>query len=100
MFGRKPKELIIPPEVRSDPKACELVRVWAAHGKQHVSMSPAAWEEPATWGIVLVDLARHVANFYCQERGINRDKVLSLIKELFEAEWNNPTSEVVGGPIQ
>ncbi|MGH8247745.1 MAG: DUF5076 domain-containing protein, partial [Gammaproteobacteria bacterium] len=27
-----------PPAVKSDPKARELVRVWTAHGQQHVTI--------------------------------------------------------------
>ena len=100
MFTKRPKELLVPPAAKSDPKALELVRVWAIHGQQHVSISPEVWEDPATWGIMLVDLARHVANYYSQQRGMNREEVLSRIKALFEAEWESPRSEVTGGVVQ
>src|SRR5262249_21992959 len=96
MFGKKINELVVPPLVRTDPKARELVRVWAAHGQQHVSIAAGAWNDPATWGIMLVDLARHLANFYSQERGMNREEVLSQIKAMFEAEWKKPTSDATG----
>jgi len=66
VFGRKSAELIVPPQAKTDPNAVELVRVWAAHGKTHVSIAASAWEDPAAWGILLVDLARHAANFYSQ----------------------------------
>jgi hypothetical protein len=100
LFGRKPSELIVPPAAKSDPRALELVRIWAAHGEQHVSMNPGVWEDPATWGIMLVDLARHVANFYSQERGMKREEVLSRIKTLFDAEWGAPTSEATGSVVR
>lgn len=96
MLWKKPKELIIPPAAKSDPDARELIRVWAAAGQQHVSISAGAWDDPATWGIMLVDLARHLANFYSQERGMNREEVLLRIKALFEAEWHAPTSDATG----
>ena len=99
MFGRKTKELLVPPAAKNDPKAVELIRVWAADGNQHVSISPEVWEDPATWGIALVDLANHVANFYVQERGMERAEVLTRIKTLFEAEWQSPTSEVTGNAV-
>ncbi len=99
MFGKKPKELIVPPQAKTDPNAVELVRVWAAHGQQHVTIAAAAWEDPAAWGILLVDLARHVANFYSQQRGMDREAVLSRIRELVEAEWSSPTSEAKGGVV-
>jgi len=100
MFKRKPRELVIPPAAQSDPKAAELVRVWAATGQQHVTISAEAWEDPATWGIVLVDLARHVANYYAQYRSLQRDEVLLRIKNMFEAEWQSPSSESKGSIIQ
>ena len=100
MFGKKPRELIVPPAAKSDPRAVELVRVWAAHGQQHVAIQPEVWDDPATWGIMLVDLARHVANFYSQERGMDREEVLSRIRTLFEAEWGSPTSPVTGGVVR
>lgn len=96
MFGKKRKELVVPPGAKSDPEAQELVRVWAAHGSQHVTIAAAAWEDPATWGIMLVDLARHVANYYSTEHGMDRADILARIKALFEAEWESPTSEADG----
>jgi hypothetical protein len=100
LFGKKPIELIVPPDVKSDPGARELVRVWAAHGQQHVSIAAEAWDDPATWGIMLVDLARHIANFYHQERGMDPNAVLLRIKTLFDAEWESPTSDATGGVLK
>lgn len=53
----KPTELPVPGAVHADPKAIELLRVWAAGGKQHVTLATRVWEDPAAWGIMLVDLA-------------------------------------------
>jgi len=44
--------------------------------------------DPALWGIVLVDIARNVANAYLPEV---REAVLERILELFNKEWNRPT---------
>ncbi|MEM6750618.1 MAG: DUF5076 domain-containing protein [Planctomycetota bacterium] len=89
-------ELPIPPAATEDLKARELLRVWAANKKQHVSLATGLWEDPASWGIMLVDLARHVANAY----RINDDKdpllTLRRIREGFEAEWNHPTGPSTG----
>lgn len=59
-------ELLIPPAAEEDPKAIEVIRVWVAKGGQHVSLNPLAWKDPQVWGIVLADLAGHVANAYEQ----------------------------------
>ena len=96
MFGRKSNELIIPPQAKTDPDTVELLRVWSARGQQHVSIHAEAWNDPAVWGICLVDLARHVANFYSQEHGRDHLAVLKRIREGFDAEWGSPTSEATG----
>src|SRR5215471_393964 len=90
MFIRKRVrgELIVPPETRGDPKAVEIARVWAAHGGQHVSLKPTLWEDPFAWGIVLVDLARHVANALEKLEGKSKRQVLERIREGFDAEWS------------
>ena len=46
----------------------EVARIWAAHGRQHVHIRTGLWEDPGAWGIMLVDLARHAANIYEQEK--------------------------------
>jgi hypothetical protein len=92
-----PKELVIPPAVHSDPKAKELLRVWAAHGKQHVSLATLVWEDPAAWGIMVVDLCRHVALAFQQTTGRDPVEVLARIREGFDAEWEEPTDTPSGG---
>ena len=45
-----PGQLPIPDQVASDPKAIELVRIWAGNGKQQVAMATGLWEDPAKLG--------------------------------------------------
>jgi hypothetical protein len=92
-----PHELPIPPTAASDPKAREIARIWAACGAQHVALASGLWEDPASWGIMLVDLANHVANAYEQSAGLDRSEVLARIREGFDAEWESATDEARGG---
>jgi hypothetical protein len=85
------KELIIPEIAQNDPNAIEVVRVWVAKGGQHVSIDVGVWKDPIAWGIVLADLAGHVANAYEQETGKNKKKTLAQIRELFNKELDTPT---------
>ena len=87
----EPNALDIPPAVASDPKATEIARIWAAHGQQHVHLRSGLWEDAGNWGILLVDLARHVANAYEQDGRGDYFAVLSRIHEIFEAEWDSLT---------
>ena len=90
------RELMIPPAAEEDPKAFEIVRVWGAGGVQHVSLNWDLWDDPATWGIVLADLAGHVANAYQQERRLDRAEVLQKIRSMFNDEFDTPTDTPIG----
>jgi hypothetical protein len=77
-------ELPVPPLAAADRNARELVRVWAASGRQHVSIATGLWSDPAAWGLLLVDLARHAANAYEQTEGRKASEVLARIKAAFD----------------
>ena len=91
-----PKQLLIPDAAANDPRAVELLRVWAAQGKQHVSLATGLWDDPVNWGVMLVDLAKHIANAYEQIDGMDRAATLQRIKEGFDAEWKTPTDDPTG----
>jgi hypothetical protein len=91
-----PQELPIPSAASRDNRAIELARIWAAGGKQHVSLATGIWDDPAAWGIMLVDLAKHVANAYAQTTGAMESETLQRIKEGFDAEWNTATDRPTG----
>ena len=42
------RELTVPPAAEDDPKAFEILRVWAAGGQQHVSLFWDLWDDQAT----------------------------------------------------
>ena len=79
-----------PPIAQQDPRSVEILRVWAAPGSPQQLSLRTAWKDPGAWGLVLVDVARHAAKAY-EAEGKDPSDVLARIRELFEAEWNNPT---------
>lgn len=89
-------ELPIPPIAEADPKARELIRIWGAGGKQHVTLATGFWKDPAAWGICLVDLAKHVANAYQQSEGLDYFETLKRIRDGMAAEWGSPTDDPAG----
>jgi len=91
------KSLIVPPIAETDPNAVEMARVWHSQGKQHISLNAPGWKDPAAWGLLLVDLARHVANAYAIAEGRDRAETLARVKAGFDAEWNKPTDKPTGG---
>lgn len=66
-------ELNIPPPADTEPDAHELLRVWRYSEGECVSLDVDPKLDPGAWGIILVDLARHVARAYTQ-RGIGSDR--------------------------
>jgi len=94
-----PSELQIPPGAKSDVKACELVRAWAAHGGLHCSLNVNAWSDDQVavyWGILLSDIARHVADALFQSKHANKDQTISAIRSVFNSELGSPTAKTDG----
>jgi hypothetical protein len=95
------KHLDLPPAAQRDKAAFEVLRVWIAEQGQHVSIRSGAWEDPFAWGIVLADLARHIANAHAiQSSKVDKEAFLERLLEGFEAEIDNPTDEPEGEVTQ
>ncbi len=91
------KSLSIPPVAQRDKASFEVLRVWIAEQGQHVSIRSGAWEDPFAWGIVLADLARHIALAHeMQDKSVDKDAFLERLLEGFSAEIDNPTDEPEG----
>jgi hypothetical protein len=89
-------QLLVPDAAKTDPNSFELLRVWVANKGQHVSLRSGVWKDPAAWGIMLADLARHVANSYEQDAGLDQLKALQRIKAGLDAELGSPTDQPSG----
>jgi hypothetical protein len=95
------RPLDIPPAALRDKAAFEVLRVWIAEKGQHVSIQSGAWEDPFAWGIVLADLAGHVALAHqLQHPGTDVDEFVERLLEGFHAEIQNPTDEPEGEVTQ
>ena len=91
------KHLDIPPAASRDKASFEVLRVWIAEQGQHVSIRSGAWEDPFAWGIVLADLARHIALAHqMQGSKVDPEAFLARLLEGFEAEIEDPTDEPEG----
>ena len=89
--------LAIPAAASKDPRSLEVLRVWIAHGEQHVALSFGMWEDPAAWGLLLADLARHIAEAHAQQDdGVSAEDFLEEIHAGFEAEMDSPSDDVSG----
>jgi hypothetical protein len=86
------KQLPVLESVRADTGADEILRVWRANNKQHFILRADAWEDPAAWGLLLVDIARQCAQAFVSRTGGDRQTILNRIKSGFDAEWTSGTS--------
>lgn len=93
MFGKKQDQrALAPPPIASESSAVEVLRAWAAPGTPQQLTLRVVWGDPGAWGLMLIDIARHAANAY-ENEGHNREEALNRIRELWDAEWVNPTDD-------
>ncbi len=97
MFGKR-SELKIPDIAKADSEAVEILRIWLSGGSQHVSLKTGVWEDPAAWGLMLADIARHVANAH-SAGGADREQALQRVVQGFQIEMQSPTDEP-GGVVE
>jgi hypothetical protein len=90
-MARKTHGMPIPPCPGPGSSSVDIARVWAADGELHVSLTADVWEDPAAWGIMLVDLAHQVAQAYERSRGITLQQALARLREGFDDEWGSLT---------
>lgn len=92
----EPSELPIPDEASETDAAHELMRGWLIDNRLVCSLFPSAFEDPAVWGVLLADIANHVANALAECEGADRGEVLAAIRRAFEVEMKSPTDEHTG----
>jgi hypothetical protein len=93
-------QLMLPPAVFSDPNAFEILRVWAANGKQHVVIHSGLHGGPEGFGYMLAQLAFHGARVFHQREGAPVEEALERIRAGLDEEWDNPTGDPEGGILK
>lgn len=94
MFAH-PGELEIPPVAKDNRDAQEILRVWSSGDHQVLIIKHDIWDDPAAWGLLLVDIARHVSRAF-HERGHDKEEVYQRILEGFRVEVESPTDDPTG----
>ena len=78
------EELEIPPDAL-DQGGIEIVRASIVDGAVSVALR-RAFDDPATWGRLLVDLARQAARAYALETDTSEEEAFERIRAGWEAE--------------
>lgn len=84
-------KLEIPPSLDTDQENKEIARLWICGERPTFVIEKDVWDDPFVWGVVIVDLMRHIAMSYGKEVNAEHPNVLSRIRKGFDAEWENPT---------
>jgi hypothetical protein len=87
--GAKLEELSVPPDAL-EKGGVEILRASIVEGAVSIAMR-RAFDDPFTWGILLVDLARHASRIYALETKMSEEEVLAAIRDGIEAEFDRPT---------
>jgi len=74
----------VPEHVTADPEASEVLRVWTIEG-QVFSVRVERWNDPAAWGMLLADLARHIARSYAESDARTEPSALQRVIAGFRA---------------
>jgi hypothetical protein len=81
--------LVIPPTAL-EQGGVEVLRAAVVEGALHVSLR-RAFDDPEAWGMLIADVARHVARIYATEDKFPEAQTLERIRTLFNAELDTPT---------
>jgi len=87
----------IPIDSRLPADSEEIVRIFRRpDGKLFFMVQRMPFEDadPATWGLILVDLAHHVANSMEKNGPVPIADILARIREIETAEWADRTDTV------
>jgi hypothetical protein len=68
----------------------EVLRAAIVDGGLHVSLR-RAFDDPEAWGMLMADLARHVARIYATEMNMREEETLARVRGIFESEMDAPT---------
>ena len=79
----------LPPDVLQKG-GIEILRASVVDGAVSVALR-RAFDDPFTWGVLFVDLARHAARVYAMETDISEEEALAAITAGMRAEIEDPT---------
>jgi hypothetical protein len=68
----------------------EVLRAVIVDGGLHVSMR-RAFDDPEAWGMLIADVARHIARIYATEDKFREEETLARVRAIFDAEMDAPT---------
>src|SRR5215470_6853443 len=95
------RTLVIPPAAQRDEDSIQMLSAWIAENQLHCTLNVGMWEangksEARSWGIMLADVIRHLANAIGEKHGVATDVTIREVSVALEAELADPTSRAAG----
>jgi hypothetical protein len=95
------RPLVVPPAAQRDENAIQMLSAWIAEEGLHCTLNVGMWHaqgrpEAESWGIVLADVVRHLANALHEDLGSDVSKSIDEIVASLIRELEDPTSEAEG----
>jgi Domain of unknown function (DUF5076) len=81
--------LQIPPSAL-EQGGVEVLRAAIVDGALHVTLR-RAFDDPEAWGMLIADVARHVARIYAKESAMTEAAVIERVRAIFDAEMDAPS---------
>jgi hypothetical protein len=78
------------PPAAMEQGGVEVLRAVIVDGGLHVSLR-RAFDDPEAWGMLIADVARHIARIYATEKNMSEGETIARIRAIFEAEMDSPT---------
>jgi Domain of unknown function (DUF5076) len=73
----------------------EILTIFTSLNDQKILIEKDVWPDPASWGILLVDLIRHISLSYGGNGDIQTDPFINRIRQGFDAEWETPSDSIL-----
>jgi len=86
-------ELPVPEAALEATNGREVLRLWTTDSGERVILRIDGLE-PAAWGLMLVDVARHVAHAYGRQGRFSLNDAFAEVVTMFIAEIQEPTDQV------
>ena len=72
----------------------EILRAWMVDQELHCSLGPTSFDNATPWGLVLADVAKHVANALYEEHRFSVKASLDSIKYIAPVRFLCPISDI------
>jgi hypothetical protein len=90
MFNKRKFEELTPPAAISESGGKEVIRAFIQGDSLHVSLY-SGYKNPEVWGVMLADIAHHVARIFATEGKYSEPEAIARIAKVFSLEMNSPT---------